>query len=70
MTNAQGDGTTWFKAYRPFLDDGWFWLGQSINGRYALQVQENGSKGDALGPVHDVTLIHRNWGSSAKGAFA
>jgi hypothetical protein len=68
-TNALGDGKSWFKAYRPALDEGWYWLGQSLNNRYALQVQENGSDGDALGRVHDVTLIHKNAGSEAKGGF-
>ena len=69
MTNAQGDGNTWFRAYRPSLDDGWYWLGQSLDGRYALQVRENGSQGGALGPVRDANLIHKNEGSKAKGKF-
>ena len=68
-TNAQGDGKSWFRTYRPVLDEGWFWLGQSLDDRWALQVRENGSYGEALGPVRDTTLIHKNAGSEAKGGF-
>ena len=30
-TYAKGDGNSWFRTYRPALDEGWYWLGQSLD---------------------------------------
>lgn len=65
-TNAQGEGR-WFRTYRPMLQDGWFWLGQSLNGRWSLLVREQSGHGEALVPVVDLDCFNTNTGSKAKG---
>lgn len=66
-TNRKGEGSAWFRTHRPTLQDGWFWLGQSLNGRWALLVREQGDDGDALAPVSNVDCFHTNPESKAIG---
>jgi len=64
--NWGGEGSKWFRVYRPKLQQGWFWLGQSLNQRWALLVREQGGDGNALAPVVCVDSFHTNHGTKAK----
>lgn len=61
----------WFKTYRPPNHEGWYYLGQSIDSRWALLVKDNAIEGTEkalppLAPVLDADVIQQNTGSSAK----
>jgi hypothetical protein len=69
-TNAAGDTKDWFYTYRPDVgDDGWYYLGPSLDSRWALIVRETIPDSGALCGIRGLGMIHANIGAKTKGAL-